>query len=271
MRAGAIATSFWLDYADRIWRLRYFWTSLIVKDLRARYKNSVLGIGWSLLRPLAMTVVFCVVFAELFHLKVGDYAPFLLTGLTTWQFFTECTLSGCLSFFMGSAYIRQQPLPLAIFPLRTVLGAGLHALIGMALALVVTGLFRGFPNPLALLWLLPVILICLVLGWSAAIICGMTHVHFPDTTHLLEITINILFYATPVLYPPGNFASRRTFGWILQFNPLTHLLALIRDPIMTGEPAPLGSYVVVCAFALLSVYIASMCLRKLEKQLVFWI
>src|SRR5476651_1570419 len=119
------------DYLIRIWELRYFWCSLVRNDLDNRYKRSFLGIGWSLIRPLAMTAIFCMVFGNLFDLAIEDYAPHLLIGMTIWQFFSESLLQGCNSFVRGATYIRQQRIPLAIFPLRTVLGAGLHFLIAL--------------------------------------------------------------------------------------------------------------------------------------------
>ena len=71
----------WLDYPLRLWQLRYFCLSLVQKDLRARYRNSTLGIGWSLVRPTVMTAVLCVVFATVFNVSVVECAV-SLTGLT---------------------------------------------------------------------------------------------------------------------------------------------------------------------------------------------
>ena len=170
---GIIANRF--EYIQRIWRIRYFWFSLVQQDLNNRYKRSVLGIGWSLLRPLAMTVVFCMVFSKLFDVSVAEYAPHLLVGMTTWQFFTESLTQGCLSFYRGREYIRQQAVPLAIYPLRTILGSGFHGLMALSLALAISWYFRGYLDPCALLYLLPSIVYLFVLGWSLAIISGFTY------------------------------------------------------------------------------------------------
>src|SRR5262245_38444229 len=124
MIASLVANRF--TYFQRIWQLRYFWFSLVRNDLRNRYRRSFLGIGWSLVRPLSITAVFCVVFGKLFHVPVAEYAPFLLVGITIWQFLSESMIQGCQSFLNAAAYIRQQPVPLAIFPLRTVLGSAFH-------------------------------------------------------------------------------------------------------------------------------------------------
>src|SRR5262245_11940489 len=125
------------NYLAAIWRCRYFWMSLVRMDLRTRYRRSVLGMGWSLLHPIAMTAVLCAVFHVIFKPAQGVawYAPFLLAGLACWQFIVTVTTNGCQCLFQGEAYIRQYPAPMAIYPLRTALGGTVH--FGIALAVVI--------------------------------------------------------------------------------------------------------------------------------------
>jgi ABC-type polysaccharide/polyol phosphate export permease len=260
-----------LPYLSRIWQLRYFWFALVVNDLRHRYKRSFLGIGWSLVRPLAMTCLFCIVFGQLFHLELRDYAPHLLIGLTIWQFLTESLNQGCHCFINGSAYIRQQQVPLAIFPLRVVLAATFHLLIALALALFVTLYFKGSLNPLALVGLLPAILLLVCLGWLLAILSGIAHTHFPDTQHVLELGLQFAFYLTPIVYRIESLGSRAGLSWLVECNPVTSLLALFRTPIMEGT-APAMHHVGVSVLGLVVIGVLAIpLLRKLERNLVFWI
>ena len=107
--------------------------ALVRIDLKNRYRRSLLGVGWSLLHPILMTIVLCTVFGQFFHRgDLKTYAPFLLSGLIFWNFITTAMNQGCLCFFLGESYIRQHPAPLAIYPLRTTLGAGIHFGIGLA-------------------------------------------------------------------------------------------------------------------------------------------
>src|SRR5438067_3036889 len=101
-------------YCKAIWRCRYFWLSLVRMDLRSRYRGSVLGLGWSLLHPIAMTVIFTCVFSGLFKENWHEYAVYVLTGMACWTFLLTTTLNGCMSFSQGEAYIRQFPAPMAI-------------------------------------------------------------------------------------------------------------------------------------------------------------
>ncbi len=260
-----------LDYLGRIWNLRYFWFSLVSNDLRNRYKRSFLGIFWSLVRPLAMTTILCMVFAKLFAMEIADYAPYLLLGMLTWQFFTESLMQGCSAFALGGAYIRQQNVPLAIFPLRTVLSSGFHALIALAMALVVTLFFRGWLDPLALLYLIPAIVFLFLFGWCLAILSGIMHTHFPDTHHLLEIGLQILFYMTPILYQPSTIQTRARMLMVVEWNPLTSVLALVRTPILEGTAPELHHIVVSLIFLAVVASAAILLLRKLERSLIFWI
>src|SRR4051794_24711565 len=110
-----------IRYVKDIWRCRYFWLSLVKMDLRTRYRRSILGIGWSLLHPIAMTIILCLVFSTSFGVPIKDFAPDLMAGLATWSYILTVALNGGQSFFQGESYIRQHPAPVAVYPLRTVL------------------------------------------------------------------------------------------------------------------------------------------------------
>ena len=260
----------WL-YLRRIWDLRFFWLALVQMDLRTRYRRSFFGIGWSLLRPLAMSTVLCLVFSKLFDIPAAEYAPFLLLGLSLWQFFVESTLHGCECFLNGAAYVRQQPVPLAIFPLRTTLGVGLHCLIALLLALALAWIFRGIPSVLALAFLIPALILFFFFGWFMSIIGGLFHCHFPDTKHLFEIGIQILFYLTPIIYRADSLRNRERFLWAIELNPLTHMLELVRRPILDGSLPPLNSMLMSLGFVAVIGIVAVLCLKKLEKNLIFWL
>lgn len=268
-----MAAAIGFNYLKRIWVMRFFWFSLVVKDLEGRYRRSLLGIGWSLLKPLCMTVVFCTVFAKLFDQDPTEYAPFLLIGLTSWQFFTESMTLGCNCFRNASGYIKQQRMPLGIFPLRTALATGFHQLIALVLGLGLAWIFKGFDNPWALLSLIPTLILYLVLGCFLACIFGLLHTYFPDTQYLMEIGLQVLFYLTPILYTLQTLKEKnrgRMAEW-LELNPFYALLELVRRPVLEGVLPSTGMVLTsVCFTAILGLFAALM-LRRVERTLVFWI
>ncbi len=259
-----------VDYLARIWRLRYFWSSLVRIDLRARYRRSVLGIGWSLLHPILMTAVLCAVFCPMFKADYRQFAPFLLAGLAFWNFLTSTALQGCHCFFQGESFIRQQAAPLAIYPLRTVLGTGIHGLAALTVVLALSWMTLGFGNLPAMLSLIPTLLLIALLGWSVALCCGLTNVIFQDTQHLVEVLFQILFYLTPVMYPAKILAERR-MQWLVTYNPLAALLELVRAPILEGRVPPWSAYAITAALVAALLAVAATVLVRLERRLIFYL
>jgi lipopolysaccharide transport system permease protein len=258
-------------YLGRVYQLRYFWWALVTNDIRNRYRNSFLGTAWSLARPIGMTVVLTVVFSTAFNMSIAEYAPFLFLSIALWQFLTESMTTGCMAFREASAHIRQQPLPLAIFPLRVVLRTSIHAGLALAVALAVSTWFNGLSAvPVALSAALGLVLLFLV-GLALATLLGILHTHFPDTQHLVEIILQALFYLTPVMYKANAFANRGRLTWLINCNPFTSLLELIRQPLLDNVyPAP-THMLQATAFLLVVGMLAWACLWRFERTLVYWI
>ncbi len=259
-------------YFSAIWRLRYFWMALVRIDLRNRYRRSVIGIGWSLLHPIAMTVVLCVVFSRLLGQDdIRKFAPFLLSGLTLWGFITAVVMQGCQCFFLGESYIRQHPAPLAIYPLRTTLGAGFHFLLGFGITLVFVWWVNGFGNLPALLSLIPTFALLFVIGWSLAICTGVANVMFQDSQHLIEVLMQVLFYVTPIIYPPEMLLKRHLMAWFVHLNPLAALLELIRKPLLEGQLPSSWAVGVGLLTGLAAAAMAALALRCFEKRMIFYL
>jgi ABC-type polysaccharide/polyol phosphate export permease len=258
-------------YFRAIWHCRYFWLSLVKMDLRSRYRGSILGIGWSLIHPAAMTAILCGVFHTLFRQPLESYAPSVFAGLTFWNFWQGSSAGGCNCFFQGEAYIRQFPAPMAIYPLRTVLGFAFHFLVGMVLVLALTTFLKGTPPGWALLSLIPAMLVLLLLGWSAALLFGLATVRFRDTRHLTEVGMQGLFYLTPIMYTPEMLKGRDHLLALLQLNPLLPFLQLLRDPIVNGHPASLATY--ATAGLILALLGGAACLAMVheERRLIFYL
>lgn len=267
-------------YLDGIWNCRYFWLSLVKMDLRSRYRGSALGIGWSLLHPIAMTAILCVVFRYAFNQDLRTYAPLVFTGMTFWGFFSAAVVQGCGCFFQGESYIRQFPAPLAIYPIRTVLGSGFHFCIGLLLAIVLAVVMG--PDTSIAFWstrttqlltlpsLIPTLVLLLLLGWSLAVLAGLLNVRFRDTRHLTEIGLQGLFYMTPIMYPMEIFRGR-FLGRILEFNPLVPFLDLLRQPILYGQLPRPESYALAGLIVLLTTTLAMVALMVEERRLIFYL
>jgi lipopolysaccharide transport system permease protein len=259
------------SYVREVWKCRYFWLSLVKNDLRTRYRGSVLGLGWSLLQPLAMTAIISTVLGRVLPDPDPTYsAPYVLAGLCFWQFIVYSTLGGCQGFKQAEMYIRQHRAPMAIYPLRVVLGNMLHFLLAMALFLGLVGALRGFPNPMALLSLIPTCVLLLILTWALAVLGGLLSTHFPDTKHLLEVAFQALFYLTPVFYKRDILVGKG-LSILIWLNPLIPFLRLVRDPVLDGQiPSFRVCFAAVFATAVLA-GLAVYALSRLEKRLIYYL
>lgn len=259
-----------------IWRFRHFLLALVRLDLRLRYRRSVLGVGWSLLNPIAMTVVFTIVFGTLLGDNPKELAPYLLVGMAVWGFLKESAVQGSRAFLANETYIRQSPLPYAVYPLRTVLGQAIHFVIALAVAVLLVVVLRGGlgseergTGPAEVLGaLVPGLALALVAAWAAATLFAFLNVYFQDTQHLLEVGSQILFYLTPIIYRPNVLVDKRA-GWVLDLNPAYLFLELIRTPITAGTLPPADLYLTAAAFVAALVGLAVGATAWLQKRVIF--
>jgi ABC-type polysaccharide/polyol phosphate export permease len=259
-----------VQHLAAVWRYRYFLLALVKLDLRLRYRRSVLGIGWSLLHPIAMTAVFTVVFSNL--LGGGEptrYAASVLASLAVWNFLRDSALHGCRTFQANEAYIRQSPLPYTIYTLRTVLGQAIHALIALGVVFLMVAIFQQELRVLLRVFLiLPALAIIFFCAWSVATIAAYINVYFHDTVHLLEVGTQFLFFLTPIMYS-RRLLDDKDLGWVVDANPVYWMLEMVRYPLLTGFWPPPNLYLLASGFTLLLAALALGVVAWLHKRLIF--
>src|SRR5579883_3574178 len=263
-------------HLSAVWTARHFVLSLVKLDLRLRYRRSVLGIGWSLLNPIAMTTVFTVVFSQLFgNGNPIGYAAFALAGLAVWGFLRDAATGGSKAFLANEAYIRQSPLPYTIYTLRTVLGQAIHTTMALGVVIVVLACWKGEAGVLVgVLLALPGFLLALVAAWAIATIGAFICAFFHDTAHILEVSCQIGFFLTPIMYD-RKVLDNRGLAWLVDINPAKLYLSVIRDPLLNGIPsatefAQLGNaYVAAFVFTAALVGLAVGVVSWLQKKVIF--
>lgn len=252
-----------------VWRFRHFLLSLVRLDLRNRYTRSALGVGWTVVQPVVMAGVFVVVFSGVLQMSPGRYVTTLLLGLAVWGFIREALVSGSGAFLAHETYIRQSLLPFALYPLRLVLGSAVHAGIALGVAVVAVVLVDGHADKLAMIpVVLPALALLLVAGWAAATLFAFAQCYFQDTRHLLDIGCQMLFFLTPIIYPPEVLVDRG-FAWLARGNPVNLFLELIRTPLATGEPPDAKLYLYAAAFTAVLTAAAFVVIRRGQRYLVY--
>lgn len=258
-----------LHYLQEIWKRRYFWLALVKLDLDARYRRSFLGIGWSLLQPLAYTSVMCLVFYQIFEMDLREYAPYVFTGVAIWNFISYSVLEGCQSIQAGEKYIRSYPAPLAMYSLRTTLSVSLHFFILLVFTIILSWMVQGFRNLPALPILIPVLILLFFFSWAITTIFGIINVYFPDVHHLSAILLQLVYYLTPVFYPKEMLARRGVLVTILSLNPLGYVVELVRLPVLYGEIPSLSAFLIALYTTLGLSLVAIILLAVNERKIIF--
>jgi ABC-2 type transport system permease protein len=216
---------------------------LVITDFKLRYKGSVLGYVWTLLRPLALFAVLYVVFVS--FLRIGSdiphYAVYLLLGVVLWNYFTEVTTNGVSSIVGKGDLLRKLSFPRYVIDIA----GSFSALINLAINLVVIGIFmiiNGVPFTLNALWLVPLIVELFVLALSLAFILSALYVRFRDINYIWELILQAGFYATPILYPVSMvIAISPLAAQIMILNPMAQIIQDARFFVVSDQSPTLVS------------------------------
>jgi ABC-type polysaccharide/polyol phosphate export permease len=214
-----------LDNLRKLVRYRALIQGLVVRDLKARYRGSVLGFLWSFLNPLLLLLIYTFVFTIVMPTDRGaglqPFSLFLFCGILPWTWFSSSLLESSNVLIAGANLIRKVLFPAEVLPIVTVLAGLVHFLLGLPILAAFILYFRVPIVWTDLLWLPLIIAVQLVLTMGFALMLSAVTVHFRDVRDLLTNLVTIWFFATPIVYPltrpPENV--RR----LLELNPFTHL------------------------------------------------
>jgi homopolymeric O-antigen transport system permease protein len=198
---------------------------LVGRDIKLRYKRSVLGVVWSLLNPVAQLLVFVFVFQRVTPLNIPSYPLFVFTGVLAWGWFSTALPGATSSITSNRELIRQPGFPAAILPMVPVLSSLVHFAIAMSLVILARVISGGLN---AALLALPIVvalqfLVTLSLGYVTATI----QVRFRDTGYIVGMLLLLGFFLTPVFYRPASFVGGFQFLYVA--NPMAHLITAYRD------------------------------------------
>jgi len=205
---------------------------LVVRDLKLRYKRSVLGIAWSLLNPLLQLLVFSFVFRFIIPLHIPDYTLFLFSGILMWSWFQASLYSATSTIVDNPALIRQPGFPSGILPVVTVMSNTINFLLALPVLLVSVWASGHLPN--ASLVALPfVIVVQFVLTLGISYYLAVLHVPYRDTQYLLGILLMLGFYLVPIFYNSAAIPAR--FQPIYRLNPVVGILEGYREILLHGR------------------------------------
>ena len=214
-----------------LWRDRYLLWIFIWRDVKVRYKQTLLGAGWAVLQPLLTMMVFTLVFSRVAKVPSGDvpYPVFVLCGLLPWQFFSYGLIRSSNSLVESRYLLTKVPIPRLLLPVSAVLGGAPDFGVALLLLFCVMGYYRVWPSIHGLL-LVPLIFAVALASLSVGLILSALHVRYRDVGYVIPFFTQLMFFVTPVAYPINLVPQRWWF--LYKLNPMTAVVGAFRYAIL---------------------------------------
>lgn len=234
------------------------------RNVRLRYKSSLLGFVWTLLNPLLFLLIFLLIFSEAFP-QVENYPVFALSGLIFWSFFATSSAHIMGALVENAGVLRSLAVPPMVFPLAQLLAGLFNLCMSFIPFAIILGLFGRSAHPTDLL-VLPVVLCfsAFIMGLSLAL--AALNVYFRDIGLLWNALLPAFFYVTPIAYPPDLIPDR--LRWIAELNPLYHFIAAFRSILVDGVPPAAVEWSILLGLALLASMMGALVYRKLRPGFI---
>lgn len=243
-----------------VWAYRGFIIGNVKREFQTKYSNSLLGVAWMVLNPLAMIIVYTVIFSQIMRAKLPGvdsafaYSIYLCAGLLTWGLFAEIINRAQNTFIDNANLLKKISFPRLCLPVTVVATALLNFSIVFGLFTAFLLMSGNFPG-MAYLALLPVFVILVAFAIGLGVLLGVLNVFFRDVGQLFGIILQFWFWATPIVYPisilPESVRS------LMNLNPMANLIGTLQSILVSGHwpvwqsllPVTLLA-IALCAFAM---------------------
>lgn len=241
---------------------------LVKRDLKVKYRRSILGYLWSLLNPLLMMCVMSFVFSTIFQSTVPNFPLYLICGQTLWSFFNESTNMAMFSVLQNGALIKKVYIPKFIFPISRVLSSFVTMSFSLVAILIVMLFTRAQVYWTILLFSVPLVFL-FIFCCGIGLILSALATYFRDITHLYGVLTLAWMYATPIFYDPAILPDN--VRGVLEWNPMYHFITFFRSLIVYGQ-IPEGNVWLICICSSLAVLAVGLVVfKKLQKNFILYI
>ena len=225
----------WRNLAQ-LGRYRGLIQSLVSRELKARYRGSVLGFFWSFVNPLLLLSIYTFVFRYILKNtdeKLQPYSLFMFCGLLPWTWFSSSLTEASGALISGGNLIKKVLFPAEVLPIVSVLANMVHFFLGLTILAAFMIWFGHMPDPRDLVFFPLIVLVQLVFTLALALFLSALTVHFRDIRDLIANLLTFWFFATPIIYF-YELATVQSFRWLFDFNPFFHLAVSYQEVLFFG-------------------------------------
>ena len=257
-----------MQHFKELYEYREMIISLVRKDLRGRYKGSVLGFLWTFINPLLQLIVYTIVFSIIMNTSYEQYYLFLFVALVPWMFFSSSVTDGAASILKEKDMVKKIYFPREVLPISTVTSGFVNMILTFIVVFVVVIISGRGLNPLALLCLPVVMIVEYILCLGIALIVSSLTVYLRDLRYILGIFVMALQYLTPVMYGVDMVERSSAGKWLVMMfnlNPMTPIIKIYRQIIYYGEVPELGSLLIAVAVGVVFIVVGEILFKRLQK------
>jgi len=239
--------------------------SLVRKDLRGRYKGSVLGFLWTFINPLFQLLVYTIAFSFILPSPIEKYYLHLFVALIPWIFFSSSVQGGANSIIAAKDMVSKIYFPREVIPISYVTSCFVNMLLSFIIIFAVV-IFSGVGlNPLAILCLPVIMIVEYIMALGMAMLFSAITVFFRDMEHILSIIIMAWIYLTPVLYPI-DMIENKTVQKLFYINPMTSVIVSYRDILYYSKVPDFSTLLIAFGFGVLILFIGCFVFSKLKRH-----
>ena len=244
-------------------RRRVIW-GLAIRELKVRYKGSVLGFFWTFMNPLLLMVIYTIVFTSIFKTNISHYEVYVFSGILLWNAISGCLNDGAACIVQNTALITKAALPPEIFPLRVVLTHFLNYLLTLPL-LFGFSLLRGLDTTFHAFQLLFLIPIAMFFMLSVVLGLSVLGAFYRDIQYLVNTLSFALFFTIPVTYPLSILPEK--LQTVLILSPLTQLIQMNADAVFFGKAINTGMLIATLSLTISFFIISLLIVRKFHTRI----
>lgn len=251
---------------SRSFRLSTLWYNLALEDLRDRYRRTFFGLTWIVFSFALFVGVKVMVFGQLTTIPAAEFGLFVTLGFGLWTYINAMIMDACTAYMHSRPWILGTSTPYPVFLLQAVLRNWM--IFSLVLLVMLAALYwKPLPWVPAMLWALPALGVYLVASlWLAAILAPLC-ARYRDFYHAVQTGMRLMFFVTPILWAP---ASSGKLAMIAHLNPLSHFLAIVRDPLMYNR-VPVDSWLVVLVINAIGIITGVVVYHLTRRRIPHWV
>lgn len=252
-----------IEDIKELYKYREMLKSLVKKDLRTRYKGSVLGFLWTFVNPLLQLAVYTVIFSTIMRINIDKYAMFLFVALLPWIFFSTALQTSAGTIISNKDLVKKVYFPREVLPISVVTGALMNLLYSFVILFPCLIISRiGITS--SIIYLPVVILVEYVITLAFSFLAASINVYFRDLEHLLAIFLMAWFYFTPIIFPVEMIPKQYIVYFFL--NPMTPIITAFRDILYYGKAPDLVMLGITLISGLMLVVFGYAVFKALQKN-----